>query len=97
MPVGRRSASGARRRSPVADVATGFVRLQMPFDCIGDEAHERFDELFAVLSNVVAETGWMVYDPQDASPVPVDEKGRQSTLEIYLSVMDQLRPGRTPA
>lgn len=78
----------------LATVAPGFVRIQVPFDWVGEVAATHFASLFAALQRVVEETGWQVYDPQDASAVTMDESGRQGTLDIYLSVMDQLRPGR---
>ena len=37
-------------------------------------------------------TGWRAYDPQEAEAVSLDEAGCEATLEIYLTVMDQLRP-----
>lgn len=78
-------------------VAPAFVRLQLPFDWIGENAEGQFARLFDVLERIVRETGWQVYDPQDAAAVTVDESGLAATLEIYLSVMDQLRPGGTTA
>jgi hypothetical protein len=81
----------------IVTVAPAFVRVQAPFDWTGEDASAHFETLFEVLARVVEETGWQVYDPQDATPVAVNDRGRQATLEIYLSVMDQLRPGRTPA
>jgi len=78
-------------------VAPAFVRLQLPFDWIGEQAEEQFTRLFDVLASIVRETGWEVYDPQDAAPVTVDEPGLRSTLDIYLSVMDQIRPGGATA
>jgi hypothetical protein len=78
-------------------VAPAFVRLQLPFDWIGEHAEVQFERLFEVLGRIVIETGWQVYDPQDAARVSVDERGRRGTLDIYLSVMDQLRSGGTSA
>ena len=78
-------------------VAPSFVRVQLPFDWSGDEAKDRFTQLFDVLARVVDATGWQVYDPQDAAPVSVDEPGLRATLDIYLSVMDQIRPGGSSA
>lgn len=79
----------------LATVAPGFVRIQLPFDWVGDVADGHFERLFEALERVVEETGWQIYDPQDATRVSVDETGRRVTLDIYLSVMDQLRPGRS--
>jgi len=81
----------------LATVAPGFVRIQLPFDWVGEVAGGHFERLFEALQRVVEETGWQIYDPQDAARVSVDAGGLQTTLDIYLSVMDQLRPGRSPA
>lgn len=74
-------------------VTTRFVRFRVPFTRQGEAAVEAFEVLFDLLARVVHETGWAVYDPQDASQVPANALGRTATLDIYLSVMDQLDPG----
>ena len=74
-----------------ATVASRFVRFLVPFDWEGEKARDNFRTVFDALAAVVGETGWQVYDPQDASGVPVDDDGFEGTLTIYLSVMDQLR------
>jgi hypothetical protein len=58
-----------------------------------EAAPDLFDRLFRVVGAVVRETGWRVYDPQEASSVSTGDAGRDATLEIYLSVIDQLPAG----
>lgn len=70
----------------------GFARFRVPFQHRGDDADAVFERLFRLLASVARATGWQAYDPQEAEPVPLDETGRDATLEIYLTVMDQLRP-----
>ena len=70
-----------------------FARLRVPFAHHGDAATAAFQQLFHVLAALVRATGWRVYDPQEAAAVQVDEGALEETLEIYLTVMDQLRPG----
>ena len=74
-------------------VADRYLHLRVPFDHRGDPAAGLFEALFRLLAVAVEETGWRVYDPQEARGVDVDDASRDSTLEIYLSVMDQLNPG----
>ncbi|MCE9634589.1 MAG: hypothetical protein K8T90_02700 [Planctomycetes bacterium] len=72
--------------------ARGFARFRVPFHHRGDDAHEVFDRLFRLVAVAAAATGWRAYDPQEAEAVSLDEAGCEATLEIYLTVMDQLRP-----
>ena len=72
--------------------ARGFARFRVPFHHRGDDAAAVFERLFRLLGAAAAATGWRAYDPQEAEPVALDDDGREATLEIYLSVMDQLRP-----
>lgn len=79
-------------------VARGFVRVRVPFEHRGDDAGTVFDRVFRLLGASSAATGWRVYDPQQADAADLDDEGRESALEVYLSVMDQLRPsGPGPA
>lgn len=91
-----RRAEGVRLHAPSGlqvGVTTRFVRFRVPFDRDGEAARHSFDELFDLISRTVRETGWKVYDPQDARAVTPDRAGCQATLDIYLSAMDQIRPG----
>ena len=107
-PAPTRTVSGAGVRPvPVADlrgahgievtVSRAFVRFRVPFQHRGDDADAVFERLFRLLASVAAATGWLAYDPQEAIPVALDDAGRDETLEVYLTVMDQLRPGGSPA
>ena len=78
-------------------VARSFVRFRVPFRHRGDDAEAVFDRLFRMLGAVAAATAWSAYDPQEAECVPIDETGRDVTLEIYQSVMDQIGPGSAAA
>lgn len=74
-------------------VAERHARFRVPFAHAGEEADALFDRLFRLLGAAAAHSGWRVYDPQAACGVAPDDAGRASTLEIYLSAMDQLNPG----
>lgn len=78
-------------------VARTFARFRVPFQHRGDDADAVFDRLFRLLEAGAAATGWRAYDPQEAEVVPIDATGRDTTLEIYLSVMDQIGPGGAAA
>jgi hypothetical protein len=79
-------------------VARGFVRFLVPFEHRGEDAEAVFDRLFRLLAASSSATGWLGYDPQQASAATADDGGRDGALEIYLSVMDQIRPaGPGPA
>lgn len=67
-----------------------FVRVRLPFRYAGEEAEAVFERVFGWLELLVEETGWSIYDPQDAQPVLVGDRDRDRILEIYLSVMDQI-------
>ncbi len=73
-------------------VADRFARVDVPFDHAGEDAAQLFESLFVALAAVRSSSGWELYDPQCARPVSVDPAGRDSTLEVYLSVMDQIHP-----
>jgi len=77
-------------------VARGFVRVRVPFDHSGADADAVFASVFRLLARAHAETGWAAYDPQEAAPVLLDDEGRAATLLIYLTAMDQIRPGPVP-
>lgn len=72
--------------------ARGFARFRVPFHHRGEDAAEVFARLFRLVAVAADATGWRAYDPQEAEAVSLDEAGCGATLEIYLSVMDQLRP-----
>lgn len=78
-------------------VARGFVRVRVPFDHSGAAADAVFARVFRLLSAAHDRTGWVAYDPQDAGPVDLDDEGRAATLLIYLTAMDQIRPGAGPS
>lgn len=73
-------------------VTRSFARFRVPFHHRGADAESAFDRLFRLLGAASAVTGWRAYDPQDAAAVVLDAEGRDATLEIYLSAMDQIRP-----
>lgn len=74
-------------------VARTFARFRVPFQHRGEDAEAVFERLFRLLTAGSAATTWRAYDPQEAEAVPLSDEGRDATLEIYLTVMDQLRPG----
>lgn len=82
-------------------LADRFVRFLVPFVCDGESAATAFHQLFALLGEAAGATGWRPYDPQEGAPVAIDDASCDAALEIYLSVMDQLRPagpaGAVPA
>lgn len=76
----------------VIGITDRFARFLVPFTHQGDAADAAFRQLFKVLGVVVAATGWRSYDPQEGESLALDDAARESVLEIYLTVMDQLRP-----
>jgi hypothetical protein len=80
------------RSGLVVSIADRFARFLVPFSHHGDAAVAAFHELFSLLEIAADATGWRPYDPQEADAVPLDDAGRAAVLEIYLTVMDQLRP-----
>jgi hypothetical protein len=68
-----------------------FARFLVPFVHDGDAAETSFRQLFALLAAGADATGWHPYDPQEGAAVTVDDESCDAALEIYLSVMDQLR------
>jgi len=74
------------------EIDARFVVCRVDYARGGDEAESVFERLFRVVGAVIRETGWCVYDPQGASVAEPDDEGRDATLEIYLSVIDQLPP-----
>ena len=74
----------------------GFARFRVPFRHRGDEATETFERLFRLLRVAESSTGWSPYDPQEGEAFSLDDDARDEVLEIYLSVMDQLRPTGSP-
>ena len=88
VPVARlRAASGIE-----VTLARAFARFRVPFQHRGEDAEAVFGKLFRLLGACAAATEWRAYDPQEAEGVATDDSGRDAVLEIYLSVMDQLRP-----
>jgi phage terminase large subunit-like protein len=83
-----RAASGL-----VVAITDRFARFLVPFAHEGEAAVAAFRQLFTLLAVVADATGWRPYDPQEGEAVALDDATRDSVLEIYLSVMDQLRPG----
>jgi hypothetical protein len=77
----------------VVSIADRFARFLVPFEHQGEAAAAAFRRLFSLLAVAAEATGWRLYDPQEAESVPLDDAGCASVLEIYLSVMDQLRSG----
>jgi len=82
-----RAASGL-----VVAITDRFARFLVPFAHQGAAAEAAFRQLFALLTVVASSTGWRPYDPQEGEGVSLDDASRDAVLEIYLSVMDQLRP-----
>lgn len=82
-------------------LADRFARFLVPFVCDGESAATAFHQLFALLGVAAGATGWRPYDPQEGAPFAIDDAACDEALEIYLSVMDQLRPagpaGAVPA
>ncbi len=75
-------------------LARSFARIRIPFDRQGEDARAVFDRAFRILAAAAEQTGWRAYDPQDAGGAALDDDGRDQSLLIYLTVMDQLRtPG----
>jgi len=75
------------------EIDATFVVCRTDYAREGDEAERVFERLFKVVGAAVRETGWQVYDPQGACVVEPDDEGRDTTLEIYLTVVDQLLSG----
>ena len=77
------------------EIDAGFVVFRVAYAQARDVegVEETFERLFGAVGAVVRETGWRVYDPQEASAVAAGDAGRDATLEIYLTVLDQLHPG----
>jgi len=74
------------------DIVESFIVFRVDYSLTESAAAAHFDRLFRVVGATVRETGWHVYDPQGACAVGADDAGRDATLEIYLSVVDQLLP-----
>jgi len=81
-----RSASGLQ-----VVISDRFARFLIPFVHDGESAEASFRQLFALLAAGAGASGWYPYDPQEGAAVAVDEESCGAALEIYLSVMDQLR------
>ena len=73
------------------EIDAAFAVLRVPYSVGTANAEAAFERLFRVVGAIVRDTGWAVYDPQEASPVNSGDSGRDAALEIYLSVVDQLR------
>jgi hypothetical protein len=69
-----------------------FARVRVPFEHRGDAARAVFDRAFRILTSAASATGWRAYDPQDGQELPLGDDGRESSLLIYLTAMDQIRP-----
>jgi hypothetical protein len=104
-PEGGESLAGTlelRARSGLqVAIADRFARFLVPFAHHGESAAVAFHQLFTLLGVAAEATGWRPYDPQEGEAVRIDDASCDSALEIYLSVMDQLRPagpaGAVPA
>jgi hypothetical protein len=72
-------------------ISDRFARFLVPFVHEGVAAESSFRLLFALLAAGADATGWCPYDPQEGAAVTVDDESCGAALEIYLSVMDQLR------
>jgi hypothetical protein len=100
-PAGVETLPGAvelRSRSGlVVSITDRFARFLVPFAHHGESAATAFHELFALLAVAADATGWRPYDPQEGEGFAVDDASCEAILEIYLSVMDQLRPAGGPA
>lgn len=94
-PAGAETLPGTielRARSGLVVALTDrFARFQIPFAHAGEAATTAFHQLFALLAVAAAATGWRTYDPQEGEAVTIDDASCESALEVYLSVMDQLR------
>lgn len=88
LPVARLRTSGGIE----VTLARAFARFRVPFQHRGEDAEAVFERLFRLLGAGSAATEWRAYDPQEAEAVSTDDAGRDTVLEVYLSVMDQLRP-----
>lgn len=73
-------------------ISDRFARFLVPFVHEGETAETSFRMLFALLAAGADATGWRPYDPQEGVAVTADDESCGAALEIYLSVMDQLRP-----
>ena len=73
-------------------ISDRFARFLVPFVHEGEAAETSFRQLFALLAAGADATGWHPYDPQEGAAVTADDESCGAALEIYLSVMDQLRP-----
>jgi hypothetical protein len=69
-----------------------FVRFLVPFSREGESAAVAFHQLFALLAVAADASGWKLYDPQEGEVLVLGDASCDAALEIYLSVMDQLRP-----
>lgn len=69
-----------------------FARVRVPFEHRGEAARAVFDRAFRILTSAASVTGWRAYDPQDAEELLLGDEGRESSLLIYLTAMDQIRP-----
>ena len=79
-------------RGMIADLTETHVAFRVSYSHADEDAEALFERLFDIVGAAVRETGWRVYDPQGACAVDVDDDGRDATLEIYQSVVDQLLP-----
>ncbi len=79
------------------EIDAAFVVFRIAYARDPDDAEAAFERLFRVVHAIVRETGWRVYDPQEACGIAAGDDGRAATLEIFLSVLDQLRAGFEPA
>ena len=79
------------RSGLVVALTDRFARFSVPFAHAGDAAADAFHQVFALLAVAASATGWRSYDPQEGEAVAIDDASCESILEIYLSVMDQLR------
>jgi hypothetical protein len=73
-------------------ISDRFARFLLPFVHEGESAESSFRQLFTLLAAGADVTGWRPYDPQEGAAVTADDESCGAALEIYLSVMDQLRP-----
>lgn len=84
------------RSGLVVAIADRFARFSVPFAHAGEAATSAFRQVFALLAVAADATGWRSYDPQEGEAVTIDDASCESILEIYLSVMDQIRAVAPP-
>jgi len=92
VPVGRLRLTDGAEISVEIDARFALVRVA--YGSAGARAVALFERVFRIVAALVGATGWKIYDPQGACAVDAGDEGRDATLEIYESVVDQLLPER---